>query len=258
METSNIEPQTSNKLMEVHHHSHHDHETKKKWTTHLWDFFMLFLAVTLGFFVENQREHYVEHQREKLYMKSMIGDLQKDTLMLHNVLIRTQRVLDNIDTALTILQIAPINKSNIPTLYRVNLKLLSYTSPSFTDRTTVQLKNAGAMRLIRNEETVGGIVDYWTTADDIKLISDQLDDFRVKARERSYSIFNQKYYARGEISESQISPDMKLMVQDNYVLTEFANRLSHIQGLAMNRYQPAIKEQIKKASDLIETIKNHY
>ena len=244
--------------MEVHHHSHHEHAGKKKWTTHLWDFFMLFLAVTLGFFVENQREHYVEHQREKHYMKSMIGDLEKDTAMLQNVLVRTKRVLDNIDTALTIIQSLPVSKENIAILYRVNLRLLSYTSPSFTDRTTVQLKNAGAMRLIRDEETVGGIVDYWTDADDIKIISQQLDDFRVKARERSYSIFNQKYYAKGEINGSQSAEEMKLMNDDAFTLTEFANRLSHIQGLAMNRYQPAVKEQIQKAKDLIETIKKHY
>jgi hypothetical protein len=31
------------------------------------NFFMLFMAVTLGFFVENQREHYVEYIREKQY-----------------------------------------------------------------------------------------------------------------------------------------------------------------------------------------------
>lgn len=241
--------------MEVHPHSHHG---KKRWTEYFWDFFMLFLAVTLGFFVENQREHYIEHKREKLYMRSMVGDVEKDTVMLHNVLARTQRVLDNIDTALTILQTLPIDKKDIPVLYRVNLKLLSYTSPTFTDRTTVQLKNAGAMRLIRNEETVGGIVDYWTSADDIKLISEGIDDFRVKAREKTYVIFDQKYYSKGEINDSQNGNDMKLMSQDLFVLTEFANRLSHIQGLALNRYQPAIKEQIKKAKALIETINRHY
>ena len=48
--------------MEVHHHSH---TARKKWTHYFWEFFMLFLAVTLGFFVENQREHYIEGQREK-------------------------------------------------------------------------------------------------------------------------------------------------------------------------------------------------
>ena len=53
--------------MEVHHHAHNadGHRGKKKWTHYLWEFLMLFLAVTLGFFVENQREHYIEHKREK-------------------------------------------------------------------------------------------------------------------------------------------------------------------------------------------------
>ena len=48
--------------MEVHQHTH---TPRKKWTHYFWEFFMLFLAVTLGFFVENQREHYIEGQREK-------------------------------------------------------------------------------------------------------------------------------------------------------------------------------------------------
>ena len=48
--------------MEVHHHSH---TPRKKWTHYFWEFLMLFLAVTLGFFVENQREHYIENLREK-------------------------------------------------------------------------------------------------------------------------------------------------------------------------------------------------
>ena len=47
----------------------------------------LFLGVSnvvpcshFGFFAENQREHYIEHQREKQYMKLMIADLEIDTL----------------------------------------------------------------------------------------------------------------------------------------------------------------------------------
>ena len=248
--------------MEVHHHTNSKGppagRAGKKWTDYFWDFFMLFLAVTLGFFVENQREHYVEHQREKLYMKSMIGDLEKDTAMLHLIYKKTQVVLANIDTALAILQKVPVDKIDIPTLYRVNLSLLSYTVPMFTDRTTVQLKNAGAMRLIRSEETVGAIVDYWTAADNLKGISNVMDDFRVKAREKSYGIFNQKYYSRGNIDGSRNTGEMNLMTQDGSTLTEFANRLSHIQGLGLNRYVQAVDEQIKLAKKLIDTIKDNY
>ena len=62
--------------MEVHAHPH---TARKKWTHYLWEFFMLFLAVTAGFFVENQREHIVEHRREKEFMVSLVKDLESDT-----------------------------------------------------------------------------------------------------------------------------------------------------------------------------------
>src|SRR6188474_3418072 len=66
--------------MEVHHHAH---TSRKKWTHYFWEFFMLFLAVTLGFFVENQREHYIEHKRAKQYAFLLIQDLSKDTSLLN-------------------------------------------------------------------------------------------------------------------------------------------------------------------------------
>ena len=62
--------------MEVHSHTHTE---RKKWTHYLWEFLMLFLAVTLGFFVENQREHLVENKREIVYINSFIEDLKLDT-----------------------------------------------------------------------------------------------------------------------------------------------------------------------------------
>jgi predicted class III extradiol MEMO1 family dioxygenase len=37
---------------------------------------MLFLAVFGGFWEENQREHYVEHQREKRFMRSVIEAIE--------------------------------------------------------------------------------------------------------------------------------------------------------------------------------------
>ncbi|TMI97340.1 MAG: hypothetical protein E6H08_02350, partial [Bacteroidetes bacterium] len=62
--------------MEVHAHTH---TPRKKWFHYFWEFFMLFLAVTLGFFVENQREHFIEDQREKKYAQSLYSDLKLDT-----------------------------------------------------------------------------------------------------------------------------------------------------------------------------------
>ena len=55
--------------MEVHAHTH---TARKKWTHYFWEFLMLFFAVFCGFLAENQREHLIEHKREKVYMVSML------------------------------------------------------------------------------------------------------------------------------------------------------------------------------------------
>jgi hypothetical protein len=65
--------------MEVHQHSH---TPRRKWSHYFWEFMMLFLAVFLGFLAENQREHFVEHKREKQFMISLIKDLELDSLQL--------------------------------------------------------------------------------------------------------------------------------------------------------------------------------
>src|SRR4026208_177873 len=70
--------------MEVHQHAHHG--GKKSWKSYFWEFLMLFLAVTLGFLVENQREHYVEHQREKQFIQSLFNDIKADTANLVRII----------------------------------------------------------------------------------------------------------------------------------------------------------------------------
>src|SRR4029079_1199146 len=89
--------------MEVHQHAHHG--GKKSWKSYFWEFFMLFLAVTLGFFVENQREHYVEHQREKQYMQSMFEDLVQDTLEIRRISSLNNTHIKYIDTLINTLRL---------------------------------------------------------------------------------------------------------------------------------------------------------
>ncbi len=63
-----LQPTTDN--MEVHHHPHVHHS--KKWKNYLYEFLMLFLAVTAGFFVENLRENYIEHHRAKQFQNNYL------------------------------------------------------------------------------------------------------------------------------------------------------------------------------------------
>src|ERR1700682_4423180 len=81
--------------MEVHHHTHTE---RKKWTHYFWEFFMLFLAVTLGFFVENQREHYIETKRETQYIRSFTDDLKKDIFQLDSLIVKRETRKMQIDS----------------------------------------------------------------------------------------------------------------------------------------------------------------
>lgn len=143
--------------MEVHAHTH---TRRKKWTHYLWEFLMLFLAVFCGFLAENQREHMVEHQREKIYMTSFVEDLKLDTVQLNSLIeLRRQRVkvLDTLFQLLNSNQY--INEGHI--LYRLYpmpyWDILSFYP---NDRTMQQLKNAGGLRLIRNQKVSNEIMNY--------------------------------------------------------------------------------------------------
>src|SRR5437868_8064709 len=82
-ETIKSNQETEN--MEVHKHPHHVTH-KKKWKEYLLEFFMLFLAVFLGFVAENIRETSVEHEREKEYAGSLYDEFYADSIAIANKL----------------------------------------------------------------------------------------------------------------------------------------------------------------------------
>ncbi len=64
--------------MEVHH-PHHPPKSLKDYTS---EFIVIFVALTLGFLVENQREHYIEGLREKELAHSLYLETQADSIEL--------------------------------------------------------------------------------------------------------------------------------------------------------------------------------
>ncbi len=145
------------KEMEVHHHGH-VHE-KKKWKEYVFQFLMLFLAVTLGFFVENQREHYIENQRAKQYAGFMIADIKRDTSFFNKEAIRLLKLQDNFDTLISLLR-QPVSASN--TLITDQLFKINYVSDAKVIAATYnQMKSSGSLRYIKNPELIAGLQEYY-------------------------------------------------------------------------------------------------
>lgn len=142
--------------MEVHAHTH---TPRKKWTHYLWEFLMLFLAVFCGFIAENKREHFVEHKREIQFIRSYIEDLKIDIGTLASQIPLFKEKITKIDTLVECLkQATPATGSNKSYLFFWHASWFYKFFP--VDRTMQQLKNAGAMRLIRNEMAADSIISY--------------------------------------------------------------------------------------------------
>ena len=144
--------------MEVHAHTH---TPRKKWTHYLWEFLMLFLAVTLGFLVENQREHYVEHQREKQFIQSLFNDIKSDTtniVKIINARTAKERMIDSMIYMMNSSDPGGFIRLIYPYAILVGRTLPYRFIPN--DGTMQQLKNSGALRLIRNRIVVDSIAKY--------------------------------------------------------------------------------------------------
>ena len=147
--------------MEIHNHSH---TARKKWNHYFWEFLMLFLAVTLGFFVENQREHYIEHKREKAYIRSLIRDLKQDTASVnHSAMLRTN-VRNMVDSLLILLKTEKPQQVSSRIYYLARKIPYSDGRFSFNTKTFDQLKSSGNLRLIRKIEVLDSISDYYHDA----------------------------------------------------------------------------------------------
>lgn len=156
-DTESINPNQQTENMEVHHHPDLHHK-QKKWKEYFLEFLMIFLAVTMGFFAENYREHLTDHKKEKEYMESMITDLKADTTTISKTIKYYTEISKSIDTMLTCLKSDNPDPSIISHILSKDFWI--YTGYSYNSQTIQQLKNSGNFRLIRNKAVVDSILNY--------------------------------------------------------------------------------------------------
>ena len=150
--------------MEVHHHAH---TPGKKWTHYFWEFLMLFLAVTLGFLVENQREHYIEHIRAKDFSRTLVKDLQHDTAAIH-VQKRTAAIyIAMVDSLLTLSKTRLEGRN--ATRFSFYTRFMYWTVPIIWNRATFeQIKNSGSLRYFKNYHLLEKMTKYEALVNDIR------------------------------------------------------------------------------------------
>ncbi|MGQ0738744.1 MAG: hypothetical protein ACT4OJ_06755 [Bacteroidota bacterium] len=225
--------------MEVHAHTH---TARKKWTHYFWEFLMLFLAVFCGFLAEYQLEHKIEKDREKQFIRSFYEDLTADENDLQAIAghLNTQAwKADSLQLLMKdILVTQPANS-----IY-VYLREIVRSSPTLfypNDRTIVQLRNSGGMRLIKNKNVSDSMVGYYRAIEIIQFLSEDVLASKRRFRELYTPLLNAEDFIKTVDRESNVvnpAETLYLRKTDEDIINMCRielNRLESISGNLANR-----------------------
>jgi hypothetical protein len=243
--------------MEVHHHSHHP----KKWKEYISEFLMLFLAVTLGFFVENYREHFIERKREKEFLQLIVKDLRMDIQMVDsNLYYRNIRAKICRQFA-TSYQNDEFKKNTGPFYYNGRRLHVRYLFER-TDAGFQLMRNAGGLRLIHNPEIIQAIQHYENSIAAIEKFQESEMNYLREYTKANAEIFDVKVlmkYAGANVSNYQSN----LMPSDNPPLLsdnpqKLNTMMSHFFSMDKSNYVVMFfEEKLKKEGEALIQLIQH-
>jgi hypothetical protein len=128
-----------------------------------------------------------------------------------------------------------------------------------TDRTSSQLKNSGAMRLIRNKKVVDGILRYWNQIEKTNITLERYLIYRNASRELSLKLFLwPEVYRRGlQMAEDSIQ-HLKIIDPDLKKWDELKNLIGASGLVLSGGHLTNLKKQLELAVNLIALIKKEY
>jgi len=247
--------------MEVHHHAH---TPGKKWTHYLWEFIMLFFAVFCGFLAENQREHVVEHQRERQFIVSMREDLKSDTLLLNQQTRLRQQTIKRIDSLIYFLK-QPNPDEFGKSIYYYARSITKHYAFLSNDRTIQQLKNAGNLRLIRNQQVSDSLMRYDYQMRRTELTAVREENFLSAYMETMKQIFDGSEFDKmtkdavypAEIDWNRPEDNPPLLRKDKESIQKLINDLHFVRSINIYNINWNI-DMINVATRLSELLKKEY
>jgi len=181
--------------MEVHHHSHNP----KKISEYFTEFIMLFAAVTLGFFAENYREHQIEKHREIQYLKNIHLDLERDIAEIDRIY---QRNAEYQQIGNELIQLYDRGyQTDLPKFYYLVKSLALRTYFQRSKNGIDQLKNAGGLRLVENDEIIKRIQQIEIRVANIDMLQENIFQNLIHYRLKLGNVLDA--YTTWEMNEKQ-------------------------------------------------------
>lgn len=132
------------------------------WGNYFKEFIMIFLAISLGFFVENLRQDMAEKDLEREFMMEIVENLKYDTTRFRVNFKINQDILADFDTLRAELKNARDGKPNANRLHQfAHFCIGNYSMALLNTNAMTELRSSGSVRLIRNKKLVAHLADYY-------------------------------------------------------------------------------------------------
>lgn len=228
----------------------------KKLKKYIFEFLMVFLAITAGFLSENIRESFGEKDREREYIRSVAEDLRQDIYTLDSIILQRKKKDLMLDSLLKILHSAEIKQHGNEVYYFARWAPRTYRFFSH-DRTLIQLRNSGNWRLIRKRGVSNALQIY---DEQVRTITQYIEH-----REESLVII--LYSSLNKLFDNQVfnqmvvgigfkkpTTNLLLLSYDKQDINEFANQIHFIKNsnLYFIRNSTTLLGYSKKTLSLIE------
>lgn len=229
---------------------------------------MLFLAVFLGFLAENLRESNVEKSREKEYVFSMVEDLVHDSMKITEDLPYLETLQNGLDTLVhqCYLSIKGIADHRLM-YFTYHHYCRGWKDIKLYDKTLIQLKNSGNMRLINN--SIADTLSHIDAA--IQFYNDQLQrmlDAQNKAVEKGLDIFDYGEYEKANTNTNglmnvndqgfrNLGYDPSLIKNDSLDIKAFISRVGFFRNYVITMIS-IDKEALPGLQHYIEFLRDSY
>ena len=253
--------------MEVHHPHHPTH--KKKWSEYLLEFFMLFVAVTLGFFAENLREHYVEKHKAIVNVQNLYKDLKTDSIVF-SYMVKVRKKQDSCFQIISRLYDQKKIEQNLSTLYVAQSFLALRIMPSVSTMALDQLKNSGALNYIENETLKQEIQLYANNATNLKVreqreyafIDKNIDPLTINRFEYKYYhdlSIEDDFEIKGDkiLAHAKIPDGLKLINQSTFDWNNYFSILSTLSLIRTSTNRNQIIPTQEECNKLLVIVRNY-
>lgn len=232
------------------------HQAKpNRWAHYVFEFFMLFLAVTLGFFVENRRQKLSEREEEKQLVTTLLNDIKTDIKRADEIIqLRSERIEKN--DSLYLLLSSPNREDQMVKIYEYMKNARSHRTLFYLSNTMAYLANGGFQRLRRNK-VENETREYYLRIQDLLAAQQSSLDIGQELIEKSRNILDADATYSLSHPERNSKEAIQLFSSDSDQINAYSNALLHFNSNCGVQIQ-FLKKIKLQGEKLIESIKEGY